>query len=161
MKKSFLLLLLFGLFFWRVLESSADSPDENRQGTLTVTLFYEEEKTAVEGAGLEFIEVADLKFSEGQVSYSLLPDFAESSLKLEGMKAGYTEASGEYEQKLRKQAEAFLNQTKDFEKEKEEYNKLLDKYEAHIIELEQKGVNNNLIEEEKEVYGKLKKLKCY
>ena len=87
MKKSFLLLLLFGLFFWRVLESSADSPDENRQGTLTVTLFYEEEKTAVEGAGLEFIEVADLKFSEGQVSYSLLPDFAESSLKLEGMKA--------------------------------------------------------------------------
>ena len=87
MKKSFLLLLLFELFFWRVLESSADSPDENRQGTLTVTLFYEEEKTAVEGAGLEFIEVADLKFSEGQVSYSLLPDFAESSLKLEGMKA--------------------------------------------------------------------------
>ena len=89
MKKSFLLLLLllFGLFFWRVLESSADSPDENRQGTLTVTLFYEEEKTAVEGAGLEFIGVADLKFSEGQISYSLLPDFAESSLKLEGMKA--------------------------------------------------------------------------
>ena len=87
MKKSFLLLLLFGLFFWRVLESSADNPDENRQGTLTVTLFYEEEKIAVEGAGLEFIEVANLKFSEGQVSYSLLPDFAESSLKLEGMKA--------------------------------------------------------------------------
>ena len=86
MKKGFLLLLLFGLFFWRVMESSADSPDENRQGTLTVTLFYEEEKTAVEGAGLEFIEVADLKFSEGQVSYSMLPDFAESSLKLEGMK---------------------------------------------------------------------------
>lgn len=81
--------------------------------------------------------------------------------KLEGMKAGYTEASGEYEQKLRKQAEAFLNQTKDFEKEKKEYDKLIDDYEAYIRELEQKGVNTNLIEEEKEVYGKLKKLKCY
>ena len=58
MKKSFLLLLLFGLFFWRVMESSADSPDENRQGTLTVTLFYEEEKTvtvkeALRGLSLE------------------------------------------------------------------------------------------------------------
>ena len=87
MKKSFLLLLLFGLFFWRVMESSADSPDENRQGTLTVRRFFMRKKDCCRGAGLEFIEVADLKFSEGQVSYSLLPDFAESSLKLEGMKA--------------------------------------------------------------------------
>ncbi|MFQ9394137.1 MAG: sortase [Lachnospiraceae bacterium] len=43
-EKSFLLLLLFGLFFWRVMESSADSPDENRQGTLTVTLFMRKKR---------------------------------------------------------------------------------------------------------------------
>lgn len=88
MKKSFFLtLVLCSIFFWRALESSADSLDEGRQGALTVTLFYEEEKTSVEGAVLELVQVAELEFSEGQLLYPLLPDFTESGLKLEEMKA--------------------------------------------------------------------------
>lgn len=79
--------------------------------------------------------------------------------RYEGMKAGYVEASGEYEQKLRKQAEEFLNQIKDVEREKEEYDNLLNEYEAYIRELEKKGVADNRVDEEKEVYNNLKKLK--
>lgn len=38
--------------------------------------------------------------------------------RYEGMKDGYTEASGEYERKLKKQADEFLNQIKNFERER-------------------------------------------
>lgn len=78
--------------------------------------------------------------------------------RLEGMKDGYTEASGEYERKLRKQAEEFLNQMKDVEKEHEEYEKLLNDYEEYIRELEAKCAAVELIREMKDIYRNLQGL---
>lgn len=79
--------------------------------------------------------------------------------RYEGMKDGYTEASGEYERKLRKQAEEFINQKKNFEKEIEEYEKLLSEYEDYIKELEQKNVPNDVIREVRNTYEELINLK--
>lgn len=78
--------------------------------------------------------------------------------RLDAMKAGYVEASGEYERKLRKQAEEFLNQIKDVRREKEEYKKLLDEYEQYIRTLEARCAAADLIRETKEIYDKLKNL---
>lgn len=79
--------------------------------------------------------------------------------RLEGMKDGYTEASGEYERKLKKQADEFLNQMKDVEKEREEYEKLLNEYEQYIKELERKCASVDLVNELKSIYSSLKDLK--
>ena len=78
--------------------------------------------------------------------------------RLEGMKDGYSEASGEYERKLRKQAEEFLNQKKDIEKDYKEYEKLLDAYEKRIKELEAKCAESELIREMKDTYQNLQGL---
>lgn len=78
--------------------------------------------------------------------------------RLEGMKDGYTEASGEYERKLRKQAEEFINQKKDYMKERDEYEKLLSEYERYIKELENKCAAMEIINEMKGVYSDLKNL---
>ena len=78
--------------------------------------------------------------------------------RLEWMKDGYVEASGEYERKLRKQAEEFLNQKKDYTKERDEYEKLLLEYEAFIKELENKCATMEIIAEMKGVYSNLKNL---
>lgn len=78
--------------------------------------------------------------------------------RLDGMKDGFTEASDEYEKKLRKQAECFLNQMKDVQREREEYDKLLSEYENYIKELESKCMANERIEEIKELYNDLKKI---
>ena len=78
--------------------------------------------------------------------------------RLDGMKDGYTAASGEYERKLRKQAEEFLNQKKDFIKERDEYEKLLSEYEKYIDELERKCAAMELINEMRTVYLNLKNL---
>lgn len=78
--------------------------------------------------------------------------------RVEGMKDGYTEASGEYERKIRRQAEEFLNQMKDVKKEHDEYEKLLDEYEAYIKELETKCAAADLIEEMKTIYSNLQGL---
>ena len=75
--------------------------------------------------------------------------------RFEGMKAGYNEASNEYERKLREQANEFLNQKKDFERERDEYEKLLNDYEEYIKELERKCAAFEYIEEVKGVYSKL------
>lgn len=72
-----------------------------------------------------------------------------------GMKAGYTEASNEYERKLREQADEFLNQKKDFEKERNEYEKLLNEYEEYIKELERKCAIFEHVEEIKDIYNRL------
>lgn len=58
--------------------------------------------------------------------------------KVEGMKEGYCAASEEYEVKLRKQADEFLEQTKNFKEHIDEYEKLLSEYEAYIYELKNK-----------------------
>lgn len=79
--------------------------------------------------------------------------------RLDGMKDGYTEASGEYERKLRKQAEEFLTQMKDVKKEHDEYEKLLDEYEKYIKELEIKCAASDLIKEMKDIYHDLQILK--
>lgn len=78
--------------------------------------------------------------------------------RLDGMKDGYTEASGEYERKLRKQAEEFLKQMKNVEREHDEYEKLLDDYERYIKELEEKCAANDLIKEMKDIYHDLQEL---
>lgn len=76
--------------------------------------------------------------------------------RLEGMKDGYIEASGEYERKLRKQAEEFFNQMKDVKREREEYEKLLNEYEKYIRELEAKCAATEKINEFCDIYKKLK-----
>lgn len=56
--------------------------------------------------------------------------------KFEGTKQGYAKASEEYETKLLEQADLFLKQVKDFQKEKDSYEGLLKEYETAITELE-------------------------
>ncbi|MBR0535838.1 MAG: hypothetical protein IIX14_05610 [Clostridia bacterium] len=58
--------------------------------------------------------------------------------KIDGMKEGYTQASEEYEVKLRKQAKEFINQQKSFAKEKDAYEQLISEYETYISQLEEK-----------------------
>ncbi len=79
--------------------------------------------------------------------------------RLEGMKAGYTEASNEYERKLREQANEFLSQKKDFEKERDEYEKLLEQYKDYIKELERKCASFEYIADIKGIYNDLKNLR--
>lgn len=79
--------------------------------------------------------------------------------RFDGMKDGYAEASGEYERKLRKQAEEFISQKKDVERERDEYEKLINDYETYIAELEEKCASINNINEVKDLYAKLKNLK--
>lgn len=52
---------------------------------------------------------------------------------------GYEAAESEYEKKLIRQADYFLNQKKDFFKCREEYEKLLDDYEREIVALREKN----------------------
>ena len=56
--------------------------------------------------------------------------------KYDGKIEGYVEASDEYEKKLLEQADLFLQQKKDYEKEREEYELLLDAYDKKICELQ-------------------------
>lgn len=78
--------------------------------------------------------------------------------RLEWMKDGYTQASGEYERKLRRQAEEFFQQQKDAQRERNDYEKLLSKYEEYIKELERKCDTTEHIKEVKGVYSNLKRL---
>ena len=59
--------------------------------------------------------------------------------KFDGKKDGYAQASKEYEVKLLEQADLFLKQIKDFQKEKDTYEELLIEYEVAIAELEEKA----------------------
>ena len=79
--------------------------------------------------------------------------------RLDGMKDGYTEASNEYEKKLRKQAEEFLDQIKDVQRERDEYEKLLSDYEEYLKELERKCADADLINDLKGEYDSLKGLR--
>ena len=72
--------------------------------------------------------------------------------KFDGKKDGYQQASEEYEAKLLKQADLFLEQIKDFKKEKEAYDELLKEYEAAILELEEKA---NRTEQENQILQEL------
>lgn len=77
--------------------------------------------------------------------------------RFDGMKDGYQTASGEYERKLRKQAEDFLNQLKDVRRERNEYEALLSEYEAYIKRLEAEGDISQHIEK---IKGEYKDLQC-
>lgn len=56
----------------------------------------------------------------------------------DGKKSGYVKASAEYEKKLLKQADLFLEQQKICEVERAQYEELLDEYESEIERLESK-----------------------
>lgn len=72
--------------------------------------------------------------------------------KYDGKKAGYAEASDEYEKKLISQAEEFLSQKKNFERERDGYETLLDEYEKEIEILTDKA---NKTQEENEYLQQL------
>lgn len=78
--------------------------------------------------------------------------------KLEGKKEGYIEASAEYERKLRQQADEFINQMKDVERERNEYEDLLREYEQYIHDMEIKDSENIELYELKYTYENLKRL---
>lgn len=61
-----------------------------------------------------------------------------NSGKYEGKKEGYVQASYEYEKKLLKQAEEFLNQQNDFNKQRDGYEQLINDYELYIEEMSAK-----------------------
>lgn len=67
--------------------------------------------------------------------------------KYDGKKEGYARASDQYEEKLLKQADAFLNQTQIFENERDAYEQLLNAYENEIDNLSKK-VNKTEMENE-------------
>lgn len=74
--------------------------------------------------------------------------------RMTGMKAGYASASAEYEAKLRKQANEFLNQIKHVNDRVDEYNKLCEEYEQYIFELE---TNLDKTQEELNALNELKR----
>lgn len=74
--------------------------------------------------------------------------------RMTGMKAGYVSASAEYEAKLRKQANEFLDQISHVNERVDEYNKLCEEYEQYIFELE---TNLDKTQEELNVLNELKR----
>jgi uncharacterized protein (DUF697 family) len=62
-------------------------------------------------------------------------DIKENHSKFAGKKEGYTEASAEYEAKLRRQAEEFIQKQKVHKSEMEEFSQLIDDLTKMIIEL--------------------------
>lgn len=78
--------------------------------------------------------------------------------RLDGKKEGYQEASGEYERKLRKQAEEFINQMRDYKIERDAYEKLLTEYENYIDKLEKENASLSMISDNKKIYSELKDL---
>lgn len=67
--------------------------------------------------------------------------------KLEGIKAGYAQASREFEQKFREQAKVFLKQKEIFKDQIDGFNELLRTYEDYIKELEGKVVASEILAE--------------
>lgn len=78
--------------------------------------------------------------------------------RYEGMTEGYIEASTKYEAKFHNQAEEFLKQRKDYQKERDTCEKLLSDYEAYIAGLEYKYGAPDVIKRMKSDYDDLKKL---
>lgn len=88
----------------------------------------------------------------GHLLYEAITDKAFEKGRTEGKKEGYVEASYEYEKKLLQQANEFLQQKKAFNKENEDYKRLLNEYEDYIEELEKR---DHLSMEEKDYLNKL------
>ena len=74
-----------------------------------------------------------------------------------GVKDGYVRCSKQYEEKLRRQADLFLQTTNKWKKERTEYEALLDEYELTISELEAKIAETN----SSEYKQRLKSVKNY
>lgn len=87
-----------------------------------------------------------------------------NSGKYDGKKEGYTEASAEYEKKLLKQADIFLQQTKIYEEERDAYEELLNEYEAEIEKISEKvnrtEAENEYVQQLLLRERKLKKMDC-
>lgn len=79
--------------------------------------------------------------------------------KVAGQKQGYDMASIEYEGKLKAQASEFLEQKVDVKKMVEEYEKLLNQYEEHIMKLQEENASLIRIAKLKEELENLKTLK--
>ena len=73
-------------------------------------------------------------------------------------KAGYKEASDEYERKMRQQADDFIKQRRDFQKERDAYEELIKEYEAYIDKLERERAAYEHIADLKREYAQLKNL---
>lgn len=78
--------------------------------------------------------------------------------RYEGAKAGYKEASDEYERKMRQQADDFIKQRRDFQKERDAYEELIKEYEAYIDKLERERAAYEHIADLKREYAQLKNL---
>ena len=92
------------------------------------------------------------EFTENNPLTSTLYKVGKQDGILEGKVEGYVEASNEYEKKLLSQADEFIKQLKDAQKERDEYEELLDAYEAEIRALTEK---TNLTEAENELLREL------
>lgn len=84
-------------------------------------------------------------------------DLGKHEGKHEGMKEGYIRASSEYEKKLLKQAEEFLNQKRGLADNIQERDELLDKYEKCIGDMEAEF--NSLTSEQRTLLDEMKALK--
>ena len=78
--------------------------------------------------------------------------------RLDGMKDGYVEASEEYQDKLKRQADEFLKQKKNVAQAFSEYEALIKAYEEYIDKLERERAEQAKIDEAKQIYSNLKDL---
>ena len=83
-------------------------------------------------------------FKEDVTEDNPITSFVYKMGKSNGRQDGYVQASHEYEEKLLEQADLFLSQKMNFEKERNAYEELLDAYEATIEELQQKNERSEL-----------------
>lgn len=88
----------------------------------------------------------------------LIEDDKKKKAVIEAKKEGYEEAAIEYEKKIKEQAEAFISQKKDAQRECQEYEKLLSEYRELIIELSRENTAYSVVKEHMERYEVLAKL---
>lgn len=83
-------------------------------------------------------------FKEDVTEDNPITSFVYKMGKSNGRQDGYVQASHKYEEKLLEQADLFLSQKMNFEKERNAYEEMLDAYEATIEELQQKNERSEL-----------------
>jgi hypothetical protein len=113
-------------------------------------------------AGITLAKVAAVAGTGIAVTTGIRAKAIADNAHTEGMCKGYERASYEYEEKLRKQADDFLAQSKVYESQRDEYEQLLDAYEREIESLTRKQnrtfEENSLLSEMKERKSQLVKI---
>lgn len=115
---------------------------------------------------IEIDRLADTSYTNQSKSGHTSGIFSRRNRKsyFEGQISGYNRCSREYEAKLRRQADLFLNTTNKWKQERFEYEQLLDEYEKTIEELERQiekspsAEYENRLEHVKETEQRLRKL---